>query len=480
MTGRALDAGRGALKFRGAARREKVSAILSLAGISCICLGLAWTSCYLYFGRAELSIVFVGLIAVGFLALLRSKRSDGASILIVAHGVLAAVCAIAAIDAPIAGVPRSVHLFLLPLAAGAAFTFEARERYGSLVFPLLCLAMFAAFALGALDRIAPGISPPVEVRHWGARFNTAISMVLLAAIFGIYRLDIGKRLRLERELGRAVRNGEIEVHYQPQVHVNADVVGVEALVRWRHPSAGLLSPDSFIPLAEESALINEIGLEVLRQACELLAGWSGHVHTRGMRVAVNISPVQLLDEAFVPSVAKLVNQSGINPALLELELTESALSTDTAEMIDRMLDLEALGVTWALDDFGTGYSSLSTLRTLPIRKLKIDRQFVQEVTTQESAQRLLGKIVEISQVMDMSALAEGVETAEQRDLLISLGCESFQGYFFAPPMLLPMLSAWLEERRGLSVSHCAGETEGSLRSGAVTSGGSDTSRRSLR
>lgn len=105
---------------------------------------------------------------------------------------------------------------------------------------------------------------------------------------------------------------------------------------------------------------------------------------------------------------------------------------------------------------------------------------MQEVATQESAQRLLGKIVEISQVMDMSALAEGVETAEQRDLLISLGCESFQGYFFAPPMPLPMLSAWLEERRGLSVSHCTGEIEGSLRSGAVTSGGSDTSRRRLR
>ncbi|WP_414494807.1 putative bifunctional diguanylate cyclase/phosphodiesterase [Stenotrophomonas maltophilia] len=473
MTDRAVDTGRGALKFRGAARREKVSAILSLAGISCICLGLAWTSCYLYFGRAELSIVFVGLIAVGILALLRSKRSDGASILIVAHGVLVAVCAIAAIDAPIAGVPRSVHLFLLPLAAGAAFTFEARERYGSQVFPLLCLAVFAAFALGTLDRIAPGISPPVEVRHWGARFNTTISMVLLAAIFGIYRLDIGKRLRLERELGRAVRNGEIEVHYQPQVHVQSGVIGVEALVRWRHPSGGMLSPDAFIPLAEESALIDEIGLEVLRQACELLAGWSGQLHTRGMRVAVNISPIQLLSEAFVPSVAKLVNQSGINPALLELELTESALSADTAEMIERMLDLQALGVTWALDDFGTGYSSLSTLRTLPIRKLKIDRQFVQEVTSQESAQRLLGKIVEISEVMGMSALAEGVETAEQRDLLISLGCEYFQGYFFARPMPLPMLNAWMKERRSLSVSHRSAEIERSRTTATATSGASE-------
>lgn len=448
MSDGAVRVASGALKFQGAARREKVSAILSLAGISCICLGLAWTLCYLYFGRAELSVVFVILIAVGVLALVRSKHSDGTSILIVAHGVLVAVCAIAAIDAPVVGVPRSVHLFLLPLAAGAAFTFEVRERYGSLVFPLLCLAIFAAFALGALDSLAPALSPPLEVRTWGARANTTTSMALLAAIFGIYRMDIGKRLRLERELGRAVRQGEIEVRYQPQMHVVDGVVGVEALVRWHHPSGTTLSPDVFIPLAEESALINDVGLEVLRQACALLAGWSEHAHTRNLRVAVNISPVQLLDDKFVPSVSRLVSQTRINPALLELELTESALSTDTTEMIKRMRDLEALGVTWALDDFGTGYSSLSTLRTLPVRKLKIDRQFVSEVTTQESAQRLLGKILEISEVMAMSALAEGVETEEQRELLVSLGCEYFQGYLFAYPMPLSALQDWLNEHRG--------------------------------
>ena len=444
MMNRAARSEYGVLRFHGAVRREKVSAILSLSGIACISLGLAWTICYLMFDRAELSIVFVGLMAVGILALVRSRRSDGASLLIVAHGVLAAICAIALIDAPIERVPRSVHLFLLPLAAGAAFTFEARERYGSMVFPLGCMVLFVGFALGPLDTLAPGLSPPLELREWGARANTTISMALLAAIFGIYRLDIGKRLRLERELGRAVRNGEIEVHYQPQVRVDGRAIGVEALVRWRHPSGTTLSPDVFIPLAEESTLISDVGLEVLRQACGLLEQWSRHAHTRGLRVAVNISPVQLLDAAFVPSVARLVAQSRIDPALLELELTESALSADTAEMIERMRELELLGVSWALDDFGTGYSSLSTLRRLPVRKLKIDRQFVQEVTAQERAQRLLGKIVEISQIMGMSALAEGVETSEQRDLLVSLGCEQFQGFLFARPMPAEALHAWLD------------------------------------
>jgi len=446
MAGNAVGKHYGLQKFNGTARREKVEGILSLTGVSCIVLGLGWALCYLYFGRAELSIVFVALIAVGVLALLRSKRSDGASLLIVAHCIFLAVYAIALIDAPIAWVPRSVHLFMLPLAAGAAFTFEARERYGSLVFPLICLVSFAAFAVGALDPLAPGISPPVEVRAWGARSNVTLSMILLAAIFAIHRADIGRRLRMERELRRAVRNGEIEVHYQPQVRSGGAVSGAEALVRWRRPSGALLSPGAFIPLAEESALIGEISLEVLRQACATLKSWSDSPGTSQLRMAVNISPVQLLDEAFVPAVAAVIRQMDIDPSLLELELTESALSTNVTAMVERMRALEALGVTWALDDFGTGYSSLSTLRTLPVRKLKIDRHFVQEAASQESALRLLGKIVEISQVMNMSALAEGVETVAQRDLLVGMGCDHFQGYLFARPMPAAVLQAWLEKR----------------------------------
>jgi EAL domain-containing protein (putative c-di-GMP-specific phosphodiesterase class I) len=162
---------------------------------------------------------------------------------------------------------------------------------------------------------------------------------------------------------------------------------------------------------------------------------------------VNISPVQLQDEALVSSVSAIIRAAGIDPVLLEFELTESALSADTAAVVGRMEQLESTGVSWALDDFGTGYSSLATLRTLPVRKLKIDRQFLAEATRQESAQQLLGKIIEISHVMGMSALTEGVETIDQRDLLIRLGCDHFQGYLFARPMPRQELDAWLATQR---------------------------------
>ncbi len=432
---------------RRSMQQDRTRTILSIAGGTCICLGLAWTFCYLYFGRGDLSLVFVGLIAVGIFALHRVPRSDATSLLIVANGIFLVVCVIALIDAPVAWVPRSAHLFLLPLAAGAASTFEARQRYGSLFFPLACLAMFSAFAIGALDPLAPGVSPPLEVRAWGARLNTAFSMALLVLIFAIYRNDIGRRLRLERELARAVRKGEFEVHYQPQLLGNGAITGAEALVRWRHPSGTLLSPDAFIPVAEDSALICDLGLEVLRQGCETLNEWSRAPATRGLKLAVNVSPVQLLDEEFLAAASALIRASGINPGLLELELTESALSADPALLASRMIAFERMGVTWALDDFGTGYSSLSTLRALPVRKLKIDRRFVDEAVKQESARRLLGKIVEISHVMGMDALAEGVETVEQRDLLVGLGCTHFQGYLFARPMTSAAFRQWLAEYR---------------------------------
>ncbi|WP_246704033.1 EAL domain-containing protein [Rhizobium sp. P38BS-XIX] len=432
------------MRLQSEPRRQKVAVILKLAGVACISLGLAWTLCYVFFGRYELSVVFIGLTGVGMLALHRSRRSDSSSLLLVAHGVFAVVCAIAVIDAPMAWVPRSAHLFLLPLAAGAAFTFERRERYGALIFPLLCIAAFAAFAMGALDPLAPNVSPPLEVRAWGAKLNTTTSMLLLATLFAINRIDSGKRLRLERELSRAVRNGEIEVYYQPQVRDHDIVSGAEALVRWRHPSGRLLSPDAFIDLAEESNLICEIGLEVLRQACETLSHWSADPRTQALRIAVNISPVQMQDPSLVHSVSTIIREAGIEPSLLEFELTESALATDTATVIERMEALASSGTSWALDDFGTGYSSLATLRTLPVGKLKIDRQFLIEATRQESAQQLLGKIIEISHVMGMCALAEGVETPDQRELLIQLGCDHFQGYLFARPMSRKELDVWLD------------------------------------
>lgn len=439
-------------KFHGTIRRDKVGAILSLTGISCIVAGLGWMLCYMYYGRYELSLAFAALVGAGVLAARRRKRFDSRSLLIVSHVIFVVITLISIIDAPIAQVPRSVHLYFLPLAAGAAFTFEARERYGSAGFPLICVAMCALFSTGALDAVAPGLSPPVQVRLIGALFNPTLAMAVLATVFFVYRADSGKRLSLERELARAVREGRIDVLYQPQVSAAGEVSGAEALVRWRRASGKVVAPDVFIPLAEESGLIQEIGLEVLRQACAVVQRWSADPAMRAVRVSVNISPVQLADADFVPSMLVVIRQAGISPASLEFELTESALCGHAPTTVERMRQIEAYGISWALDDFGTGFSSLSALRTLPVRRLKIDRQFVLDASAEQGGSGLLGKIIEISQVMGMEALAEGVETEAQLQQLIRLGCTRFQGFLFGRPMPPQQLEA-LAARRQVPPGH---------------------------
>lgn len=435
-------------KFHGAIRRDKVGAILSLTAVSCISTGLGWMACYLYYGSYLLSLAFVALAAAGVVAASRRRRCDSRSLLVVSHVIFAVILLIAIIDAPFGGVSRTVHLYFLPLAAGAAFTFEARERYGSTIFPLLCAAMCAAFSTGLLDSIAPGMSPPAPVRQLGAVTNPFLAMVVLATVFALYRADSGRRLSLERELARAVPEGRIDVLYQPQATADGQIVGAEALARWRRSAGDVVAPDVFIPLAEESGLIKSIGLDVLRQACATLEAWSHVSATRALKVSVNISPLQLADAGFVEAVTAVIVASGASPALLEFELTESALCGHVPTTLQRMRQIEALGVSWALDDFGTGFSSLSALRTLPVRRLKIDRQFLVDAGTEQAGHGLLGKIIEISQVMGMQALAEGVETRAQLQLLVSLGCSRFQGFLFGRPMPATQLQALMEQAAG--------------------------------
>ncbi len=421
------------LKFRDGNRSRKMRSTLTLAGVSCTTLGVLWTMCYLYYGRPELAFAFVGLTAVGLLALGRRHQCDEASLSLVAHGIFVVVLVISIIDAPIGTVPRSVHTYFLTLAAGALFVFERSRSYRALVFPMACLAAFVAFGSGELDWLAPHASPPLRMRQLGAVSNLACAAGLLAAILHIYRNDVNARISLERELARAVGNGEIEVLYQPQVNASGSMLGAEALVRWRHPSGKLLTPDKFIPLAEESQLIREVGLEVLRQVCSTLRRWSHDPDLRALVVAVNVSPVQLLDPNFVAAVKQVITGEGVAPASLEFELTESALYVDTAAVRAKMHELKAFGIGWALDDFGTGFSSLAMLRTLPVTKLKIDRQFVNDAKADESSRRLLAKIVEISEVMGMVALAEGIEDAQQCEMLSAMGCRHFQGFLFGRP-----------------------------------------------
>jgi diguanylate cyclase (GGDEF)-like protein len=268
--------------------------------------------------------------------------------------------------------------------------------------------------------------------------------------YSFYQPDLDtafrSRLALERELLQAIAKHELLLHYQPVFDIQEGrLVGCEALVRWMHPQRGLLMPGTFIQTAEETGLIRELGLWTLDAACAQLASWKAAGLHPG-RIAVNVSALQFRDQRLPQMLSTALQTYDIQPGELELELTESTLMDDTEAAQATVASLRELGVALAIDDFGTGYSSLSYLKRLRPGKLKIDRSFVKDLPADADDRALTEAIVSIAQALSITVVAEGVETAEQRDYLLSLGCRLQQGYLLGRPMPAECLLALMAER----------------------------------
>ena len=243
-----------------------------------------------------------------------------------------------------------------------------------------------------------------------------------------------ERARLESDLRHSLAHENFAVFYQPQVAGAGRLVGAEALVRWRHPQRGLISPIGFIRVAEESGLIVPLGLWVLKTACVQLAQWAREAHREHLTVAVNVSVSQFRQPGFVAQVIEALESTGANPARLKLELTESLLVDDMPTVIEKMNALKSRGVGFSLDDFGTGYSSLAYLKRMPLDQLKIDQSFVRDVLTDPSDAAIAKTIVALAKSLDLSVIAEGVETHAHREFLAQIGCHDYQGYLFSTPL----------------------------------------------
>ncbi|HEX6612076.1 MAG TPA: EAL domain-containing protein, partial [Hyphomicrobiaceae bacterium] len=238
------------------------------------------------------------------------------------------------------------------------------------------------------------------------------------------------RRDLELALRNALQNGEFEVYYQPLLNLEHNAVcSFEALIRWNRPGTGMVSPANFIPLAEETGLINQIGEWVMREACREAAAWPDHI-----MVSVNLSPVQFKNRALVQMIMSALAASGLAPGRLEVEITESILVQDSDSALEMLKSLRLLGVKIALDDFGTGYSSLSYLQSFPFDKIKIDRSFIKDLETgNENALAIISAVVQLGSSLGMATTAEGVETTDQLEIVRSRGCTEIQGYLLSPP-----------------------------------------------
>ncbi|HTH94395.1 MAG TPA: EAL domain-containing protein [Rhodocyclaceae bacterium] len=311
--------------------------------------------------------------------------------------------------------------------------------------PSIGIAMFSDAQLGVDELLKRADLAMYQSKAEGRNTSRFFDPEMQAAVL--------LRVQMEKDLRRAISQGEFVLYYQPQINAMGCLIGAEALIRWQHPEHGLVSPFNFIPVAESSGMILPIGAWVLETACRQLALWAQQPACAALSIAVNVSAHQLQHPDFVAQIGAALAQSGANPCRLKLELTESLLLENIEETIDKMHALQRLGVRFSLDDFGTGYSSLSYLKRLPLAQLKIDPSFVRDIMSNASDAAIVRTVIALGQSLGLEVIAEGVENQAQRELLLSLGCTCYQGYLFSRPLPIEQFKQ-LEFK---STSMCAGD-----------------------
>ncbi len=341
-------------------------------------------------------------------------------------------------------------LLLLPERGGQAPRAEQLQRVlDSLAAPLvldgaeLFLTASAGIAAFPGDSKEPGVlAERADIAMFRAKEMGGNQYQFYTAAMNE---QLGERLRIESALRTALERREFELHYQPQVDCTTGrIMGMEALIRWRHPEMGMVAPYRFIPLAEETGQILALGAWVLRTACRQLRDWQKAGRAQ-LRVAVNVSARQLAEPDFVQGVAEVLAETGLAPCCLELELTESAVMDDVAHAMQVMHQLKKLGVQLAIDDFGTGYSSLAHLKRFEIDVLKIDQTFVRDLTVDPDDAAIVTTIIALADNLGLEVISEGVETQQQLDFLRAHGCRNMQGYFFGRPVPAADFLALLEQ-----------------------------------
>ena len=337
---------------------------------------------------------------------------------------------------------------------------EAGKRfaYGSCFVDLTSAGAQRVFGIAGKGRMAEGWDADLTIVDLKARRTLSHA----AMAHSVAKLQVGncfitfdpamdrrlvERRNLELELRQAMARNELAVHYQPQVSMKTGApVAAEALLRWQHADKGYISPATFIPLAEETGFIVELGRWVLRTACQEAAIWPAHI-----RLAVNFSPVQFELTDVVSEVRLALTQSGLAPERLDVEITEGIFLAGSSRIEVMLQGLRALGVGIALDDFGTGFSSLGYISRLPIDKIKIDQSFVRKLPDDTQTVAVISAILALSQSLDRAIVVEGVESEQQAELLRSMGCDIAQGFHFARPMSAPDVRSFLlpPERRNI-------------------------------
>ena len=336
-------------------------------------------------------------------------------------------------DMPTDSAPRTTHHFLLVL--GFCTQLFLREEKSWMRHSLVALLLVTYGVLASTQwGIATSYTLPDTIRIGGSWVNTFASLGAIYFLLHVMVSDLSETTGFENELRKGISRKEFFLLYQPQVQFNGQVVGAEALLRWKHPQRGLVSPADFIGLAEKSGLIVPLGLQALETACWQLNEWTQDPQFSKLTLSVNVSAQQFRQADFLTTVAAILSRTHVRPQALKLELTESLLVHDIDDIVAKITALQKLGVGFSLDDFGTGFSSLNYLKRLPLDQLKIDQSFVRDVLVDGNDAAIAHTIIELGKNLGFTVIAEGVESEGQRDFLMAHGCNIFQGYLFSKPL----------------------------------------------
>lgn len=430
----------------GALHQRRVRRMLLLCSGVIVVASLGWGAAFAALGNG-LAVGFEALAIAAASITIRLTQRDhkraAARLLVAAMYVMVSVYTVV-LDVPSAAVQRSMHQFLLVVGVVASLLLRSERaaiRHG---VPLGCLVTYVVLAATEYS-LPSAYALPDSLRAPGLWINHGMAAAMIFATLHLLQTDVAERNSLETELRDALVHGHLLLHFQPQVNSRDEVIGAEALVRWKHPRRGLVPPGQFIPLAEQCGLMVPLGDWVLRTACAQLAAWKQDPRTAHLMLAVNVSAMQIAQPDFVPRVLGRVEDAGIDPKRLKLELTESILANDLEDIIAKMTALKQRGIGFSLDDFGTGFSSLRYLQRLPLDQLKIDQSFVRNMLGSSNDAAIAQTVITLGRSLGLSVIAEGVETPAQRQFLTGLGCDAYQGYLFGRPMPAPDFEAVLAQ-----------------------------------
>ena len=348
------------------------------------------------------------------------------------------------LDLPSVAAPRTSHLYFLAMAMCAYYVLHEDPSWLRLGVPLIFAGAFYFFACTHWG-IHTQYAMTDSVRVMGTWVNAAGAMLVLGLTLYLMNTDPTMRSELHAAMRDGLASRHFVLFYQPQVDAQGLVVGAEALLRWKDPVRGMVSPAEFIPHAERTGFILPLGAWVLHEACARLALWKNQPEFARLKLSVNVSAYQLRQPDFVEAVQTALEHSGAPPDKLKLELTESMLVKDIEDLITKMDALAQIGVGFSLDDFGTGYSSLAYLKRLPLNTLKIDRSFIQDIPTSSQDMEIVQAIILMAHTLHLQVVTEGVETTQQFEFLNQFGCDFIQGYLLSRPVPFEALQEILEQ-----------------------------------